>query len=248
MVNLGKTIDSAAVRFALFTLLLIWFDYIIGNFFGALAIAALTTLVIVLIIKKILEKTNWKRYPKDKLYTQFALLGNSYTLGLYAETKNIPFDGSDNYIAEDGVLYYCAFRFSALTADDIAAAYRVGLAEHTHRTVIICNKAGREVMALAATLYDNYSFVTAPDLYKVLKENDALPALITLKKPKDGAKLTLRSIIDVVFSESNVRYYLFSGALLAFMSFITPLKIYYLITATLSLIFAVIAKLRATNR
>lgn len=244
MENFGKAVDSAAVKLILFTLLLIWFDYILDNFWGALAVAALSTLVLIIIIQKIIEKNNWKHYPKNKLYTQLALLGNSYTLGLYADAEKINFDGDGNYCVNDGALYFCAFRFSVLTYDDVAASYRISLNEKTSRTIIICNKVSREVMIFAATLYDDYTFITAADLYKLLKEKEALPPFIQYKKQKKKNSITFSGIIDTVFSPFNTRYYLFTGIILALMSFITPLKTYYIISASVALLFALIAKVR----
>ena len=124
MKNLGGAVDSLSARFALFTLLLIWYYYLAKNIWGAVILAVLSSIVVVLIIKKAAEKRKITKYPKDEFYTQLALLGNVYTAGLFAKAQDVETADEKNYYIVGEKLFYAAFRFSPLSKDEVAVAYR----------------------------------------------------------------------------------------------------------------------------
>lgn len=238
--TVAKLIDGAAGRFALFTIYLIWLNYLIGNFWGALGIAVLCALVTVLIIKKIAEKTNKVKYDKNLFFNQLALNGNEYTLNLYL--SHTAEKACGNHLIDNGTLYYSAFRFSEATCDDVAAAYRTARDGNADKITFLCTGASRNVQLMAAALPLEFRFVFKNDIFRALKERDSLPALVQPNKEK--VKLPpVKTVLSAALSSTNVKYYVFSGGLLAAMSFLTPYKLYYVIMASLSLALAVASKI-----
>lgn len=238
---MSKAIDYFSVRFALFVILLIWFNYILGSFWGALIVGALTTLVICLILKIIADKTKKEKYGKERLYTQLALLGNGYTLKLFCGAKKIEGFSDGNYADDGERLFFCAFKFSGLSPDDVAAAYRLALDRERKSVTVICRKANRDTLLLAKTLPVGFDFVFARDLFKILKEANALPPLTVAEKPAKKS-FDFRKYVDVALSPVNSKFYMFTGIVLALMVFVTPMKLYYVIMSSISLVFAVASK------
>lgn len=73
-------------------------------------------------------------------------------------------------------------------------------------------------------------------MFKFLAKRNALPVL---KKQKQ--KFSVSSLLQAILSRRNLKNYLFSGAVLIAVSFITPLKIYYIVTGTLLLFLALLS-------
>ena len=72
-------------------------------------------------------------------------------------------------------------------------------------------------------------------VHRWLKKHDALPDLKRIK-----AKFSLAAFFEAAFRRANLKNYLFSGTLLVAVAFLTPLRIYYLIFGSVSLIMALL--------
>ncbi|MEG2451089.1 MAG: hypothetical protein RSB09_05070, partial [Clostridia bacterium] len=68
-----------------------------------------------------------------------------------------------------------------------------------------------------------------------LEHHNALPNL----KPK-RVKFSLSAFFATLFQRSNTKNYIFSAVILLSVAYLTPLKIYYLVFGSLSLLFALL--------
>ncbi|MBQ8177647.1 MAG: hypothetical protein IJ033_00485, partial [Clostridia bacterium] len=62
---------------------------------------------------------------------------------------------------------------------------------------------------------------------------------------KTKIKLSYRELIESVFNPKRTKYMLYISLMLALMSFITPLKSYYLIMASVPLVIVVVSFAKA---
>lgn len=81
----------------------------------------------------------------------------------------------------------------------------------------------------------NIEIVKAKQVYKFLAKHNALPVL---KKPRQ--KFSFKALLQTILSRRNFKNYAFSGAVLVLVSFLTPLKIYYIVFGTILLVLALL--------
>ena len=125
----------------------------------------------------------------------------------------------------EGFYFYPLFLFRELTPDDIATAIKN--LQTLPNAVLLCDKLSPEAIALCEKL--SIKTVQGDFLYRILKDNDAIPNEfpIKLNPPK---RMSRRAIC---FAKSNSKRFFKSGLLLSVYSFFTPYSIYYTIVACL---------------
>jgi hypothetical protein len=85
-------------------------------------------------------------------------------------------------------------------------------------------------------LRENYiKIVKIKQIYKLLKRHNLLPDLTKKRTFK------LADIPAIFMSKSNFKGLLFSGVILLTTAFFTPLKIYYIVLGSISLLLAIIS-------
>jgi hypothetical protein len=234
---MNKIFDYVAVRVATFILLLIWFNYLWGFAIGVLSAAvAVTVMSAALVLFG--QKKKRAPYNADILSKHIAVSGNVYALNLFFKAEGLLLQSDEKSLVSDKTLYYSAYRFGDCGADDVAAAYREAEHENCERIMTVCSDVTRQAIALADTLPIAFSFVKTPYIYKRLKQKNALPDLFFTKKTAFHG-FSFGNLLNTVFAENNTKFFVFSGSILAVMSFITPLKLYYIVMSSLSLLAAI---------
>lgn len=135
------------------------------------------------------------------------------------------------------------YRFLNLTQEDIATAYRTASENGADEIIMLTRKFERKTITLTALLPLPFKFPSKYEVYYALKKHNSLP-----KKPpkpnKTKIKWDKRELISNIFSPKRTGYYLLSAITLSALSFLTPLKTYYLIMASLSLVLSGITLVR----
>lgn len=219
-----KIIDNLTVRFAVFLLNTVWIQFFIERLWAAIIISIAVTLLVFVVLKKIAEKLPKDKVDKTETYKSFVLMPPDELKKLYLSCSH-----DENYIK-------CSMRFSGASMDDVAAAYRES---GDKNATLITSGVQRNVMLFAASLDKKIKFVTNRDLYKLLQKNSALPKPKT--KPVEKPPIKPKEIVKTAFSGANAKYYLFSGVLLSISAFFTPFRIYYVVFASLSIVFAIVS-------
>ena len=104
--------------------------------------------------------------------------------------------------------------------------------EEVDEIVILTRARERKTITLTALLPVKFTFPSKYSVYKALKKHNALP-----QKPSKPKRQKIRYdkslILNSVFSSQKSRFYLFLSLIFAFLSLLTPLKTYYLISLEL---------------
>ncbi len=136
------------------------------------------------------------------------------------------------------------YRFINLTQEDIASAYREGKKENISEITVLTRYKERKTITLCAFLDIPFRFPDKYTVHRALKRHNAL-----LLKPSKKQKITRtpidwRTLLDTVLEPKKVKFYLIISLILALTSFLTPLKTYYLITASIPLILGTIGLIK----
>ncbi|MCI7769560.1 MAG: hypothetical protein MSH44_04620 [Christensenellaceae bacterium] len=229
MTTFAKLTDNLTVRACFFLLTLLWLQFFIRKLWVSIIAAFAITLAFFIAAKALSKKL-----PREKSFSKNDLV-NALVLKNAEDIKSLYLLA----VPSDKNFIKCAFRFSAATPDDVAAAFR----ESGDRDVtLIVNECGRQVMVYASSLPKKINIVNKNKLYKTLKTAGLLPKPVEMTKP-EKKYVPPKETLSYIFSKRNVKYFLFSGIILTLMAFVTPLKLYYLIVASLSLLFALVSEI-----
>lgn len=141
------------------------------------------------------------------------------------------------------VLVACLYRFLNLTQEDIGMAYREGVKEEVNEIIMLTRARERKTLTLTALLPIKFTFPDKYTVFRTLKKHNALPPK-PIKPKKVKIKTDKALILSTIFDGKRVKLYLFSALTLALLSFITPLKNYYLICALIPLALGLISYLK----
>lgn len=240
---MAKTIDYIALRFAIFMLLLIWFNYLIDSFFLAGVFSIILFAVICAIIEWLKSRKKTTAYSLDKFSKQLSIMGNPYVINLYAKTYGLDINLiKNNTIIQDNTLIISIYKFSDIGVEDIANTFRTALESDIKNIKIICKGVSRDALMLAESLPVNFVFIKGNALFKQLKATQSVPPLLEMKKTTIK-NFSFKNFFDLILSSANTKHYIFSGAILGIMSFIAPMKLYYILISTFSFLTALLTLL-----
>lgn len=210
---------------------------------------AYLVLIIIFILINMRRKVAVKDMSADEMPTYLALMDREKQTELFynlvsAEHRVAFFSPYFIYkVGQNKALVAVLYRFINLTQEDIASAYRVGVKEEVDEIVILTRARERKTITLTALLPVKFTFPSKYSVYKALKKHNALP-----QKPSKPKRQKIRYdkslILNSVFSSQKSRFYLFLSLIFAFLSLLTPLKTYYLISAGVMIVFAMVGKMR----
>ncbi len=136
---------------------------------------------------------------------------------------------------DDENFYFLNFKFSPVTADEIAALSRL---KTDKQRILLCAEIEEAAKTLCGRLHVQVQ--TGESVYQVLKEKDALP-----QEFLGGEDVNLKRSrrIKLYFSKSNAKRFLLSGALVLALSFLTPFPYYYLLFGGILLLAALFLRI-----
>lgn len=149
----------------------------------------------------------------------------------------VPDDGF--YPTNDGAA--CLYvRFSKPSRDHIVTLYKKCVKKGIGKLTVWCAEYERAGVAVACTLPDvEIKFRTLKPLYKKARK----AGLLAGGKVKSSQKRSVKTLLPVVLSTRNSYRFAFSSLILFALSFLTPLRIYYITVAAIVLVIAVIARI-----
>ena len=137
---------------------------------------------------------------------------------------------SRSYIATPTQFYCIKCTFGAVTANEIAAFYRLKTAK---QRILLCSQIEESAYTLCKKL--QIKVQTADDIYQLVKKNNAFPATFLGETPKEKKH---SKQFKLCFAKANSKRFLISGSLLLLSSFLTPFPFYYLIIGSILLLTA----------
>ena len=104
--------------------------------------------------------------------------------------------------------------------------------------MILARPTERKIMLIANNLDLAVSFPDPRAVKKYLHLKNALPAKIVSHDRKKRVPINYKELFRIALDRKRIKFYIFTGLILFAMSFITPLRLYYMLTATVPLLLA----------
>lgn len=142
------------------------------------------------------------------------------------------------YFLSDGTAYFYWIKFGSISADTVVRYYRLCREHGISKAVIFTTSKDRKLLSITRQLRDcsmhmqDYRIV-----YRYHKQHHSLPHL-TMHRPPRRERMQI--VAEQVFSPANARRFLWVGCVIFLLSFLTPIRTYYLIVAGINLLFSLI--------
>lgn len=130
--------------------------------------------------------------------------------------------------------YFLSFSLAPVCADEIASLSRLKTGK---QKVLLCSQIEEAAFSLCNRL--GIEVKTGEWVYKKLKEKELLPAEYLGDEPVKKSKRHIK----LWFSKSNAKRFLVGGALVLFLSRLTPFYYYYLLLGCLLLLAAIFVRI-----
>ncbi|MGI6213779.1 MAG: hypothetical protein ACOYIQ_04455 [Christensenellales bacterium] len=237
---MGRIFDKAAFAVSIFIISFLWLDYL--GLQTPLNLAA-SFFVIVLACGIMLHAKN--RYEDKQtitlpeMQTIFAIWGAQKTICRLVSTLpqdyRVKTEGNNILIfAPVKKMYMVGYKFTPVNAEDIAKARRVAIKYNFDKVYFLSKRPKREVFLFLNSLDVAFEYIENRAVHKYLRLHNALPEK-PVKIKRKTQRIKFSDIAQSVFERRRAKYFAFSGATLAVMSFFTPLTLYYLILSSVSL-------------
>ena len=140
-----------------------------------------------------------------------------------------------SHLAGENDFYFLHFRFTPVSADDVANVFRLKTSKQKH---LLCNRIDEEAARLCAKL--NIRLQLGESVYELLEKADALPETYLSDETADNKK---ERRLRLWFHKRNAKRFVVGGALLLLSSLFTPFPYYYLIFSFLLLVAAALIRI-----
>lgn len=232
---MAKLLDYFSLTVTLFLLTFVWSALAFDSTAGALIFSCAFTLIAVVTVRYVKSKKG-KPYPYDRLALELSIRGSAYQIKLMKSIiKNDEIKNGENYILLQNSIFVAAYKFSALGLQDLSSIVNLCEKHGRNHAFVLARGIDRRAYAVTQATNVRVSLIKIKAFYKLLEKNSALPDLKPVKR-----KFSVKAFFETALSRSNLRAYLFSGAVLVLVSFITPLKIYYIAMGSVSLLLAIL--------
>ena len=239
---MGKTIDKILLSIFLSTILFVLFFSLTKSLWLGTLCALFGIGFFYLALRLIHPKT-----PKDALskrdFIRFVLLNGNAELkkrveNSFSESNVSEADG--HTVLENGKessLIYYAYKFGALSEEDVAKAYRIAQAHSLKRIYVLTNHSERKALAVTEYIPQRLTIIGASTLYKYLLKRGAIPAKSAFLRKKNR----IANFFRVALSGGNVKYYCIAGLSTSLLSLLSPFRLYYIAFSFLNLLLAILS-------
>lgn len=239
---MAKIIDFIIFRVLIFIISFIICSLFLNNLWLSLGVSFIATVLVGLITKIIKGKFSAKYCNVDNFTKHCVINGPNYVYSLLAKIfyAEIIIEKTDNYLLLNrngkDEMVISALKFGNISPDEILKYYNLAQKKNSNHIYIISRGIDRKSISLSNNLTSiKFSYISCRNLYKIAKAQNLLP---DVKVKKTGARASLKTIIGVAFAKNNIKHYMFTCIILVLMSFITPLRYYYLSVALVAFILA----------
>lgn len=232
---MARTIDYISASILTLLVTFVWAFFLFENLAASLIFSTAFTAIAIVSVKYISKKRD-KPYTPDRLALEFCIRGNEYIVKLLLSAiKNTKIENGCNYVLLENCAIIADFKFSALGISDMCSICNLAKKLERKSIFVITKGIDRKAFQIANIENVQVKTIKIKEVYKFLKKHDSLP---DLKRVRQKPSLSL--IFQTVLSRQNFKNYAFSGVVLTLVSFITPLKLYYLILGSVSVLLALL--------
>lgn len=243
--------------FLIFLLVFVWVRYFVRRLAFAFLISALISAVIyvalLLIFRKKKNKEGLKIKEKEDAENMFfSLVCDDERMDFFmklALSKHKNVKKHSQYLIiehENGVktLLYILANFENLTVPKFMDIYNK-IKNKAQKMVILCYSYDREVVSFAGNFDKYFIFLDRFSAYeRLFKYYNIFPEV--KQKYKKDKKLTFKDFMAYSFNKKRVKGYILSSFLLVLSALFVRTTIYYCLTATVLIIFAIISQFNTT--
>lgn len=147
------------------------------------------------------------------------------------------------------IMVFPNYKFFPTSKDDIAKFFRTCKDNGVNDCIVLSRQSTRELLLFARGLPLNFKFLPTKAVRNFLVSRNlenkfALPEKPKVKTKKKFSKQFFRELIDGIISKEKAKYFLISGVGLVFGCLFTPLKIYYLVFAVITLSLSIVCYIK----
>jgi hypothetical protein len=233
---MARIVDYVSITLIIGFLTFVWAGLALESVALSLIVSVTVVSVFLVIVLK-LGRRGEKPYQQDRLALELAIKGPSFLVEILKSIlQNRVFESGLNYVCLENALIYVNFKFGNVTISDLPNIYLTATKYNKRRVFLFAKGVERK----ATRLLENYDIYITPvkikAIYKLLKRYGKLPYL-----SKSRYRFSLKDLPAIFLSKSNVKGLIFSGVILIATAFFTPLKIYYIIFGSISLLLALLS-------
>lgn len=232
---MARAIDYVAFTLIIFLLTLTWTTSLFKQWAPAIIFACAVALIAAVTVRYI-SRGRRHPYSHERLAAELCVRGPAYLIGLLLSTvKDRTPESAANYIILDDCILFAAFRFTVLNVTELNNLITTAVSHGKKDIYVMTRGVNRRAFQLLQFYDVKIKVVKIRAVYRYLAAHDALPDLKPVKK-----KFSLAALADAVFQRGNLKNYMFSGFILIAVSFLTPLRIYYIVLGSISLVMALL--------
>ena len=252
MKRISKTVDFMLSRTVIFVLAFIWCRYYINSLWlsplSALGITVLLSLVLFLFSRSRKAKkdiTAAERKHMEQVINEFMYSVNRKNIEFFYNLIKDQYPATllaDCLLTENNkvkTLIFTHFTYAPLSEDALREIFILNSGYKAERIIVFTNSFTDKTKNAAALLDTEIILMNAENTYSFLKEFNMYPVII-LKAAQPIKRKPIKTLLKFAFAKSKAKAYLLCSAVMLFCSFIVPYNLYYLIFATITLIFSLI--------
>lgn len=236
---MSKYIDTLFIILAIFISTFLIIGFFSQSLLIRLTISLLITTVAIILFAKHGNKKR-ERYPDYNSFATYCIIQSAtYVKELMQALDYRPATDDDGFCVIDDTAYFFNIKFSKPGKDYVVNVYNTCKNKGCSKAKIICIDYDKSTTAFACSLIGvNIKFSTLRPLYKKAKK----AGLLKKEQHVLSNRGNLKNILPLIFSKKNSYRFLISSAILFLLSTLTPLKTYYIATATVCMLLAVISR------
>lgn len=250
-ISLYIIIDFAFKFLLLFTINLIWTLYFIQKTWISILlsgiIAVLTILLFNFLSSKKQEKNNIKL--KEKIYAQnvkdtFILMKQKNVVEFFCELAKSQHEAecfSKYVLINKQIVLSPNIKSRQLEIDELIDLYNQINKKNINKIIILCNNFNPNIEKILNNFDTKTIVLDFNQTYNLLLKKYNMFPKITIKSDAK-AKSTFKQILSSAFDKKKTRGYVVSAMFIIFSSFFVSFRVYYLIVATILLIFALLCQ------
>lgn len=240
-----RKLDNIILTIIIFILNCIWLSYLFEKLEMIIFISLLLVILLKMLILHISNRySDKKTISMEDTFTIFAM-DKLRTLihinNLIPESYGSRID--DGYIVFSNKLLLVNFSFSEIGFADISRAFNYANANNLEKVIVLTNKISRKTLLFCNRLPIPFVYYDRNKLFHKLKNANGLPKSIFIYE-KAKKKIYLSQIFWEIFNKKRAKYFLFTSLVLIFTSLFTPLKLYYNILITISLLCSILCMVK----
>ncbi len=241
--------DVIFLTFITFLLSLVIFNFFIPHPYSIIYSALLSALALILFFAKSTAKQKQARIKKqakkelDELMIELNFSARAEQNAIIEKAlKNAGFSVEKKrgvlFLKDKNAIVLCRFSFNKVSKADIVRAYN--LINSAQKAYILAQSFEQEITSFAERFDGRVILLGQEKVYKLIKDNDAIPKSYKYKDfAERKVKINLKNLLD----RKKAKTFFFFGLLFLLFSYVSPLKLYYIICGCLFLIYSLILKL-----